>query len=1013
MPNDINATSSTATPSFSLGIAPNYLGVVSLVNPAGEVIRRWRLQNTKCTIGSDRQATIWLDDSKIASFHALLVLGSTNAIIKSFGPGLRLNGQAIQESAIRVGDRLELLGYQFLIESLSSSSHSNRSGAKVPDASSAIDSAQLNRPQPAISTETLHLSKLEGRVDQLLQRLGDIDDKITRTSSEQKNDFSRQCDSLRSETEHLRRIITQDFTSQLRNLTDDLERQNTAREVRVDSKFQSLSEEFKNLCADVENSFESLQQQADQRWTNLEQTQQRADQRLTDIVHSQQQVDSRIEQLETLQQQSNARFSQLESLQQEAAERFEQLQQENVQLANNQLANQLPVASVPTGVTPDEFSSFQERVVDIVQSIQGDLQDVRIGLDAKLDLVQQQSNERLAQIEAATASLSEQVNRVAEPNENTQPEIEALQARLAQLENVLADLAATVHDRSVYSPSNTTGSSIAQLSRSPLAEPSYSSPSDDIPRHDNYNDFVPQSVSLKPNQNATTQRFNSDATTPYHQAANELSERYAEEADRDSADAVYNRYVESFDTNAVEEEQANSTPAPLPAWFTQSQERSTHDTSPTEDAPVEYRNEQQTEEPLENSYSSLLRSNEDSETTVTPLAHWSTASSAPSVESISDEQFDEEVSHSPLLRSLLREETAQDSSDEIEDSSSESPMFNQKDWDESDSYLQAERPASVSALDILRASYSDVNQDQFDDEQEEKWSNKLQQFSDAIHEEPDQSLSAVGRALSEEQAQEAIEEEQPAEKEAEPAPPTPTAPARLGVGASRGRSAASNPAAAEPSAAGDDDSVEVYMQRLLARMRGDEPEDIKPSSASAAPAAKASPAKSSSSKAVRNTYSPLRKTRQDPAAALIASRPKVDEEGSDPNAPTDGNENLEPQAEVTVSRSAPEKASDLAALRELANDSARAAVKTSDKKVKPISNTIKLTIAGLAAAFGVLLLISNGLRVNLTLVAATTAFMLSAIWILDVVQVFASSKKREQSNGGGANNFQMKIAGKK
>jgi pSer/pThr/pTyr-binding forkhead associated (FHA) protein len=976
MPNDINATSSTATPSFSLGIAPNYLGVVSLVNPAGEVVRRWRLQNTKCTIGSDRQATIWLDDSKIASFHALLVFGSTNAIIKSFGPGLRLNGQPVQESALRVGDRVELLGYQFLIESLSTSTQTVRSGAKMPDASSAIDSAQLNRPQVALSTETIHFSKLEGRVDQLLQRLGDIDDKITRTSSEQKVDFSRQCDSLRSETEHLRRVITQDFTSQLRNLTDDLERQNKAREGRFDSKFQTLSDEFKHLCADVENSFESLQQQAD----------------------------SRIEQLETLQQQSNERFTQLESLQQEAAERLQQLQLDNAQLANN-----LPVASTPAGVTPDEFNSFQERMVDLVQSIQGDLQDVRSGLDSKLDSVQQESNERLAQIEAATAALSDQVNRVSEPNENTQPEIEALQARLTQLENVLADLAATVHDRSAYSPSNTTGSSIAQLSHSPMAEPNYSSPSDDIPRHDNYNDFVPQSVSLKPNQNATTQRFNSDATTPYHQAANEFTERYAEEADRDSADAVYNRYVESFDANAVEEEQSNSTPAPLPAWFTQSQERSAIEESPADYSTAEAHIEQRANEPLENAYSPLLRSSEDEESSVTPLAHWSTASSAPNIDAISNESFDEDVSHSPLLRSLLKE-----TADETEDSSAESPMFNQKDWDESDSYLQSERPASVSALDILRASYNDSSKDQFDDEQEEKWSNKLQQFSDAIHEEPDASLSAIGRALPEEQAHEAFEEEQPVEEEVESVPPTPPpAPARLGVGAARGRSAANNPPTAEPSAAGDDDSVEAYMQRLLARMRGDEPEEIKPSASSAAPVAKASPAKSSNSKAVRNTYSPLRKTRQDPAAALIASRPKVDEEGIEPNATVVENENPEPQAEVTVSRSAPEKASDLAALRELANDSARAAVKTSDKKVKPISNTIKLTIAGLAAAFGVLLLISNGLRVNLTLVAAATAFMLSAIWVLDVIQAFASSKKREQSNGGGANNFQMKVAGKK
>jgi hypothetical protein len=1007
MPNDINATSATATPpSFSLGIAPNYLGVVSLVNSTGEVVRRWRLQHTKCTIGSDRQATIWIDDNKIASFHALLVFGSTNAIIKSFGPGLRLNGQSVQESAIRVGDRLELLGYQFLIESLSTSPLNSHNNAKVPDASSALDSAQLSRPQPAISTETVHLSKLEGRVDQLLQRLGDIDDKITRTSSEQKDDFSRQCDSLRNETEHLRRIITQDFSTQLRALTDDLERQSKSRETRFDAKFQTLSDEFKNLCSDVENSFESLQQQTDQRWTNVEQNQQK--------------VDSRISQLESVQQQSNQRFAQLESLSQKTNDRFEQLQQQNEQLASN-ISNVSPAV----GVTPEDFNNFQDRVVDLVQTIQGDLQNVREGLDAKLEQVTQDSNDRLTQIEMATAALNSRVNQAAAPSENGQPEIEALQARLAQLESVLADLAATVHDRSVapaaaapYFGSSASANASNYFASSPT--PTYAPENEDVPRHDNYNDFSGASANvrsenLRPGQGAITERFNSDTTSPYR-GSNNSNAGYPEEEAHNSAESVYQRYVESLDPNGPEDIQPPAAASALPAWFTQGQQ-------PTADDNASHHSEQHTEENTEeyvdNSYSPLLRSSDDEEQAVQPIAQWSTGSASSIIDNshaeayedrIHEEQveeaFNEDVSHSPLLRSLLREESPEPTAEE----SAESPMFNQKDWDESDSYLQTERQTSVSALDILRASYGESGKDQFDDEQEEKWANKLQQFSEAIHEEPEQTLSAVGRVLTEEQAQ-AYAEEEVVEEEAPPPPPAPT-PSRLGASSARGRSAAATAPASEAAAPADDDSVEAYMQRLLARMRGDEVEEVKPTATSSAPAAKASPAKSAgASKVVRNTYSPIRKTRQDPAAALIASRPKVDEEGGEAVESTD-DDKPELTPEVTVSRSAPEKASDMAALRELANDSARAAVKTSDKKVKPVSNTIKLTIAGLAAAFGVVLLVSNGLRVNLTLVAAATSFMLSAIWIMDVVQAMATSKKRDQNNNG-ANAFQMKISGKK
>lgn len=1006
MPNDINATSATATPpSFSLGIAPNYLGVVSLVNSAGEVVRRWRLQHTKCTIGSDRQATIWIDDSKIASFHALLVFGSTNAIIKSFGPGLRLNGQSVQESAVRVGDRLELLGYQFLIESLSTSPLNSRNNAKVPDASSALDSAQLSRPQPAISTDTVHLSKLEGRVDQLLQRLGDIDDKITRTSSEQKDDFSRQCDSLRNETEHLRRIITQDFSTQLRALTDDLERQSKSRETRFDAKFQSLSDEFKNLCSDVENSFESLQQQTDQRWTNVEQNQQK--------------VDSRISQLESVQQQSNQRFAQLESLSQKANDRFEQLQQQNEQLANH-ISN----ASPAVGVTPEDFNNFQERVVDLVQNIQGDLQNVRDGLDAKLEQVTQDSNDRLTQIEMATAALNSRVNQAAAPNENAQPEIEALQTRLAQLESVLADLAATVHERSVapvaaapYLRSTESANASNYFASSPT--PTYAPENEDVPRHDNYNDFAAsenlRSENLRPGQGAITERFHSDTTSPYR-GSNNSNARYPEEEAQNSAESVYQRYVESLDPNGPEGIQPPAAATALPAWFIQGHQPAADDTAFQN---REQYAEENTEEYVDNSYSPLLRSSDDNEQAVQPIAQWSTGSASPNAtnsnaeayedrihEEEVEEAFNEDVSHSPLLRSLLREESPEPTADE----SAESPMFNQKDWDESDSYLQTERQTSVSALDILRASYGESAKDQFDDEQEEKWASKLQQFSEAIHEEPEQTLSAVGRALTEEQA-EAYAEEEVVEEEAPPPPPAPT-PSRLGASSARGRSAAASAPASEAAAPAEDDSVEAYMQRLLARMRGDEVEEVKPTATSSAPAAKASPAKAAgASKVVRNTYSPIRKTRQDPAAALIASRPKVDEEGGDAVESTE-DDKPELTPEVTVSRSAPEKASDMAALRELANDSARAAVKTSDKKVKPVSNTIKLTIAGLAAAFGVVLLISNGLRVNLTLVAAATSFMLSAIWVMDVVQVMAASKKRDQNNNG-ANAFQMKISGKK
>ncbi|MEY4566771.1 MAG: hypothetical protein RLY14_1741, partial [Planctomycetota bacterium] len=227
----------------------------------------------------------------------------------------------------------------------------------------------------------------------------------------------------------------------------------------------------------------------------------------------------------------------------------------------------------------------------------------------------------------------------------------------------------------------------------------------------------------------------------------------------------------------------------------------------------------------------------------------------------------------------------------------------------------------------------------------------------------------------------------------------------------------------EPGA--EDDSVEAYMQKLLARMRGDSQEESKEATSSPVSpkttSTKSSIGKSTSStnKVVRTTYSPMRKSRQDPAAALIASRPQVDAatEGNavaegvvDPNATPEDQEGE--AVDYSTPRTAPEKTTDFQALRELANDSARTAIKSSESKIRPVGNIIKMSISVLASLFGIQLLYENGLQVNLTLVAAATAFMLAAIWCMDVIQNVKAAKNSEKKNGPGSQ-VQMKISGKR
>lgn len=874
MPNDINAPSLTAlplaaSPAFSLGVNTNCLGVISLVNSTGEVVRRWRLQNTKSTIGSDRQATIWLDDHKVSSFHALLVLGSTNCIIKSFGPGLRLNGQTVQESSIRAGDRFELLGYQFLIESLSVSNGSSKSVAKVPDATPALDSAHVCNPhetsasQASATIDAIQVSKLEVRVDQLLTRLSAIDEKISQTSAEQKNDFSQKCESLRTETEHLRETIAQDFSIQIRNLTSDIERQNSSRELKFDTKLADLSKDFQYFRAKVENGVENLQ---------------RADQVLAHLAKSQEQTDSRLTNIEQSQQQSSAHFEQLERWQRETTE--------------------------------------------------------------KIDSLYQQSNQRLASIEDVEQNSSVKTDASSENHlASIKPEIAALQARLSDLEEILGDLAATMQTRG-----------------------------------------------------PVTERFQSDVTTPYRSSNN----------DRD----FVRPETPAFE---AEPEPTSAQATELPAWFRDGL---------SEELPEE------TEADNEAMNSPLFRESIDDDDRSAPVAQWSTANSLATPEESfdasedqADEKFNEDLQHNSILHSLLRQDT-----EEPSDSSADTPMFDQKDWEESDSYLESDRSPSVSALDILRASYGSKDHDRFeDDESAERVESSAARNSNPVESAQlteDDSNQNTGAGQAEHAAPVELKSyrNQAASGSNEGAVKTPAASSNQAAGSSaRNQSHSSSDAARSDSQpAGDEDSVEAYMQRLLARMRGGEAEPEKPA-ASAPMTVSRSSLKPSGSQAMRTTYSPLRKTRQDPAAALIASRPKVEEEGAENDGNTgDPNvDNSQKAGNVTAPRSAPESASDLAALRELANDSARASVKPTGPQIKPVSSTVKLIVASLACAFGIILLVGNGLRVNLTLVAAATSFMLAAIWLLDLAQSYVNSKKQQQSSTNNTAQVQKKLAGKK
>lgn len=136
-----------------------------------------------------------------------------------------------------------------------------------------------------------------------------------------------------------------------------------------------------------------------------------------------------------------------------------------------------------------------------------------------------------------------------------------------------------------------------------------------------------------------------------------------------------------------------------------------------------------------------------------------------------------------------------------------------------------------------------------------------------------------------------------------------------------------------------EDSIEDYMARLLKRVRGEE---------------------------LGSTPLP---------AANIAENCQPSTFGNDVVSAksADRDESLDP-ATYVPRRQAPEASNNLAAMRELANQSARAAIQTSEKHRKKTASRSKLAIAGAAAVIGFgLLLLSNGI-LSLTVFGALSFF---------------------------------------
>ncbi len=166
----------------------------------------------------------------------------------------------------------------------------------------------------------------------------------------------------------------------------------------------------------------------------------------------------------------------------------------------------------------------------------------------------------------------------------------------------------------------------------------------------------------------------------------------------------------------------------------------------------------------------------------------------------------------------------------------------------------------------------------------------------------------------------------------------------------------------------EEESIEDYMARLLARMRSGEESPVSPGARKPVPEVSQASSNSSRTVAAPTTQAPPQTT----------SMPETIRNAQTVTAPFNPEEYV-PRA------LAPEKSKNLAAMRELANTSARSAIQVSARRKYGTALAIKLIVASVGLGVGCILILINGFNVNIGLIATIASFLVALIWGFDAI----------------------------
>ncbi len=90
----------------------------------------------------------------------------------------------------------------------------------------------------------------------------------------------------------------------------------------------------------------------------------------------------------------------------------------------------------------------------------------------------------------------------------------------------------------------------------------------------------------------------------------------------------------------------------------------------------------------------------------------------------------------------------------------------------------------------------------------------------------------------------------------------------------------------------------------------------------------------------------------------------------------------------------------MAAMRELANSTARKAIEKSDRRKLAAEAFFKAAVVIIGLVGGVVLLLLNGFRFNMALVGAISGFGVALLWGFEAIQLNKNLRKQNRERSG-------------